>query len=478
MAELTLTADVALNGQSCDVVVYEDTNQDGSAENQDTITLQDGSNQYTVSGMDGGTGNDYWLDLKPATSASDTTPEINSITLDTSTTVSGGSTDETVSFGGASDWDNAVSEQGVRHAIFGDVASADPVRLGFPVPSVDTLAYYHYDDSSGPFEDISGNAHDATNNGASPGSAGALGTTAATFDGSDYTEAANAVPNYTTDGVTLFAVIKSTDTGTRFFGAYPGNTPYLYLNINSNGNFEIDFRTSTDNFQNVSSSTTLNDGVYHAVMGVVDLSNQVLRLYVDGTEVLNTSNSELSGDFTFGDDGSSIFFGGDVNGAGADYTGDADTAVWMNTAVSAQFAKDYTAGISSGQITTATKTFGSEAEPDLENLTYSLNGESITLDVIGSPGTASEEIQSVTLDGSSSYSISWASGHTDFRVLVDLSTTDGTSTPTFTSGDLVSTSASSDADQNESTTWEIQGAKYDTSGNEYEGGGMISRYGG
>lgn len=69
-------------------------------------------------------------------------------------------------------------------------------------------------------------------------------------------------------------------------------------------------------------------------------------------------------------------------------------------------------------LTTATKSFNANQQPDLANLSYVLDGEAITVEVIGSPGTASEEIVSQSLDGSSSYSLTWSQGHQDFRVRV------------------------------------------------------------
>jgi hypothetical protein len=81
---------------------------------------------------------------------------------------------------------------------------------------------------------------------------------------------------------------------------------------------------------------------------------------------------------------------------------------------------------SSSSLTTETKSFTQETEPDLAELDYTLNGDSITLDVIGSPGTASEEINSVTLDGATSYGITWNSSHQDFRVKMNFTGTDPT----------------------------------------------------
>lgn len=86
-----------------------------------------------------------------------------------------------------------------------------------------------------------------------------------------------------------------------------------------------------------------------------------------------------------------------------------------------------------GQITTSTKSYSSPRKPDLENLDYTLNGETIVVDVIGSPGTASEEVVTQTLGGSQSYSLSWSNAHTDFRVRPELSTSDRSTTPTVNS---------------------------------------------
>lgn len=77
-----------------------------------------------------------------------------------------------------------------------------------------------------------------------------------------------------------------------------------------------------------------------------------------------------------------------------------------------------------GSLTTASKSFSSGKQPDLQNLVYSLNGGSVDIDVIWSPGTASEEIvNSGTLDGTQTgVTLTWSSNHTNFRVRPNLST--------------------------------------------------------
>jgi len=76
---------------------------------------------------------------------------------------------------------------------------------------------------------------------------------------------------------------------------------------------------------------------------------------------------------------------------------------------------------SNSSITTATKSFSGSVSPDLTDLQYTLNGASITLDITGSPGTSSEEVITQSLGGASSYTLSWSTTHTDFRVKATLS---------------------------------------------------------
>lgn len=84
--------------------------------------------------------------------------------------------------------------------------------------------------------------------------------------------------------------------------------------------------------------------------------------------------------------------------------------------------------VSSGSLTTATKSFGTANQPDLQNLDYDLNGESIDIEVIGDPAGTAETVTQ-TLDGSTSYTLTWSGSYTDFRVVLKPSTTDQTTTP-------------------------------------------------
>jgi fibronectin type 3 domain-containing protein len=84
---------------------------------------------------------------------------------------------------------------------------------------------------------------------------------------------------------------------------------------------------------------------------------------------------------------------------------------------------------SSGQLTTIEQSFNTPQTPDLSGLVYTLNGETISVDVVGSPGQAGEEIVTQSLTGASSYGLSWSNSHTDFEVVFDLSTADDSVTP-------------------------------------------------
>lgn len=88
-------------------------------------------------------------------------------------------------------------------------------------------------------------------------------------------------------------------------------------------------------------------------------------------------------------------------------------------------------------LTTASKVFSSSTQPDLQNLDYTLNGQNMVLDVIGSPGTASEEIVSQTLDGATSYTLSWTDTHTDFRVKINMDAPDRNTSQSLSRVELV-----------------------------------------
>lgn len=92
-----------------------------------------------------------------------------------------------------------------------------------------------------------------------------------------------------------------------------------------------------------------------------------------------------------------------------------------------------------GTLTTLTKSFSNAQKPDLTGLVYTLNGQSISVDVVGSPDTASEETVTQALGGATDYDLSWTDRHTDFRLEFTLSTADDSQTPVVDEATLVET---------------------------------------
>lgn len=66
-----------------EVRVYEDTNQDGTAENEQVATQSVGSDTSPLSRLSGGTGNDYWVDVTLLTEDPKNGVEVTSVGLDT-----------------------------------------------------------------------------------------------------------------------------------------------------------------------------------------------------------------------------------------------------------------------------------------------------------------------------------------------------------------------------------------------------------
>jgi hypothetical protein len=161
----------------------------------------------------------------------------------------------------------------------------------------------------------------------------------------------------------------------------------------------------------------------HACLAVSKDSNNDVRHYKNGSadanNPINVSEQTNDGDMycAFGRSGSQWF------------DGYIDWALAFDAQLSDQTIQDLYNAVFDGYLTTATKTFSTSVQPDLQNLDYDLNGQDITLDVIGSPGTANEEIVSQTLDGSTAYALTWSDSHADFRVKIDLGSTDKTTSP-------------------------------------------------
>lgn len=348
----------------------------------------------------------------------------------------------------ATDWDNAVDEHAVAHESTAntDFNDATIVRMGIS-PSYVSSAFAHYpldEDSGSTVYDVSGNSRDGSaTNTPTQGVGGHGGTSAYDFEQSNGEYVDTPILNVTGDAVTVAAMIKqeynSSDKYSRL--VYLGEdyrpvglVPYLhdsgdwepYFEVQAGGSRE----TSGSPFQS-KGATTFNYGTWYTIVGRYDGST--VECWVNKTQV-NSASQSGNIDTSYYSNGGAI---ARRFGSGEYYDGIVDNVIVEARAWSNAEIESWHDALTSGYLETATKSFSGPETPNLQNLGYSLNAQTIDLKVIGSPGTASEEIVTQTLDGATSYSLAWSNAHSDFRLRPEFSTTDPTTTPTFSEGELV-----------------------------------------
>lgn len=76
-----MDATVTLNGGTAVAYVYEDTDNDGLAENSEIVQLSDGTNSYNLGSFELVAGNDYWITLQLDNDVVDDTVEVSSISV-------------------------------------------------------------------------------------------------------------------------------------------------------------------------------------------------------------------------------------------------------------------------------------------------------------------------------------------------------------------------------------------------------------
>lgn len=356
------------------------------------------------------------LRLSPITSIGD----IGSNTL---------STTEKLTWETAADWDNAVDENGVVHESVANTDHNDDttIKKGYSAESpfkssTLELAYLCHEDSGTTMNDFSGTGRDGSYSGPTLGNTGLLGTTAPYYDGSD-DHAPTADPNISGAGTMAFWLIEDGDIGDTTNPHYSreqgGGDDFM---IRDGGNSSAWTRMNGTDHKGGSIST----GTWHFHLSTTDGSGDA-EMFLDGSSV-NTMSDNWGDLNTF--DLMSQSGNEAVQGRMAGWW------LWNDRFTTTEVQNFYDTVRGTSYLETATKSFSSDSQPDLVDLDYSLNGQSIDLKVIRSPGTASEEVVTQTLDGSTGYALSWTSSHTDFRLRPELSTADETVTPTFSAGSL------------------------------------------
>lgn len=338
----------------------------------------------------------------------------------------------------ATDWDNQTSEDGVVHEDVAntDLSDATLLQMGYPVSnpllSSGLVLYYPlHEDSGSTANDFSGNNYDGTaQGGVGPQGtgtpAGPIGVTSWDGDGSgDWVDSGQSPSSLNLSGDTTKSIAcwcKTSD--------WDNSAPLTLTGGGNSKNETFEIRKLAGNTGEWRLQLYSNDadffypGTGDWIFQTLTYGGSSARAYMDGTEQASVSASSLStvdtGTVRTHRSYNGEYWNGAVNHA----------MVWNRGLSASEVSTLYDVVGNTSSLTTSTKSFGAVTEPDLQNLDYSLNSQSITLDVIGSPGTASEEIVSQSLDGATSYSLTWSSGHTDFRVKINFDTTDDTVTPT------------------------------------------------
>jgi hypothetical protein len=337
----------------------------------------------------------------------------------------------------ASDWDNAVDESGVVHENFGD-RTASRIDIGYP--SFDRggsslVAYWPFDEDSGSTaNDVTDNGHDGTITGVTIGATGIFGSTSYDYDGTDdiveVPDDADLRPSSFTANIWFKANSSDTNGWSMFFGKeYWNDNRGWVFGFQSDGYY---VRFEGPQFTEIEAGR-YDDDTWH--MGTVTYDGSTAVLYIDGGTA-----EKVSGNRSFDHATTSLVIGArhsnDNSGYVDHFPGELDEPRFWSRALSDAEVQALWDAQSSAYLTSDTKSFASTTQPDLTNLDYALNGESITVDVIGSPGTTDEETVSQALDGATSYDLTWSNSHTDFRLKIDMSTTDITTTSTFSRGEL------------------------------------------
>jgi hypothetical protein len=283
---------------------------------------------------------------------------------------------------------------------------------------VGLTAYYPLDEDSGPVLDYAG-SNDGTVYGATQGVTGIAGTSAYSFDGVDDTVQidANLFPAETPVSVCAWTRLDAaaTPASADYEVFTRGDAPKLWF---YNGNVAGYYGDGSGSTYKLAGPTAQTDRWYHLVLC---LEANGATLYVDGTQVdtapgesgVNSGWSTNTAYLGRDDDGSRFLFGTVDDVRVYDHALSAPEVSYLYEAVT---EPSYT----------FTETLASASTPAL-SVDCALNGQSATATVRGSPGTPSEESQTVTLaDGANEYPIPWDSSHIEFQTTIDGTVSDVT----------------------------------------------------
>lgn len=283
---LSLDTDTTLNSQTIKIVVYEDTDGDGTAENAQYINLGNGTNNYQLDQLNGSTGNTIWLRTILDTTSLTSTPILKQASTN--------NPNET--FTGATALNNARDATAVNHENISntDHTNATTVKKGprygdvHPLndPSNSLVGWWPLHTSGSTAPDLSGNGNDGSVTGTTQ-VAGLRGLPARDFDGSDdYVDT-----TLTSVGTPLsFCAWYKYSSDGDIVAKRQNSGDYAGWELKSfSGDLEWNVVETSGTNANVRPPFALDDGKWHHLVGTWDGSTAVV--YADGSQIASTSNN-------------------------------------------------------------------------------------------------------------------------------------------------------------------------------------------
>lgn len=325
---------------------------------------------------------------------------------------------EDITFEGQQVWDDAADRRGVVTRDIG-VRQADEVRMGYdpehPILSEKGFAYWTLDEDAEEFEDHIGGAGTAYNEGTTPGDTGILGGRAPHAEGESYV-----ITDYNIDsdqfggsgGAVAFWAYHYDFISSNHIGVW--DSPRLYIGMDGDGDIQYGYG---DDWNNPSTNNNTGEWIF---MGMSN-NGSTTYAYVNGEQVDSESSSFSGSNQEF----SPVNVQNNLNENDMLVS---DVILFDDYVTESEFEELYETAVES-YLETATESFTTPRTPDLIDLDYELNGETVEIDVIGSPGTTDEEVATQELDGDTQYQLSWDTAHSDYRVRPVLSTSDVEETP-------------------------------------------------
>lgn len=269
------------------------------------------------------------------------------------------------------------------------------------------IAHYPLQEDSGDAQDATGNGNTGTVNGPTQGATGILETDAYSFGGkNDRVETPVSLSSSFSVSVwTNFAGFTG-DSGLKNpYNTRDGSSGSM-LRFN-NSSEEIEFFVYESSFNSVKSPGIPRNEWAHYTAVYEDSEEHAI--YRDGVK----DGSRTAGSKTGGQD----LDIGDNPGQDREFKGEiADVRIYDHALTPSEVQYLYDVGRTQSY-SSEPRTFSSAVKPKFKLQQFTLDGESCDVYIVGSPGTASEETQVVSLyEYETDYDVSWSNSHTEFQV--------------------------------------------------------------